>query len=123
VRVCSGARVPKHAQVYDARAAAFGAGPYHLYGGAVSQVWTSEDDRLLCCLMAEFSENMGLVADVYISTRRLEGLYFELATTMERIRNIAKARARLLLTLFELQILQAFASSLSLHWRPLVHLC
>jgi hypothetical protein len=61
----------------------------------MAQMWTSEDDRLLCCLMAEFSENMGLVADVYISTRRLEGMYFELATTMERIRNIAKVRHQL----------------------------
>ena len=57
---------------------------------AQNALWTSEDDRLLCCLMTEFSENMGLVADVYISTRRLEGLYFELAQTMERIRTIAK---------------------------------
>jgi hypothetical protein len=53
------------------------------------------DDRLLCCLMTEFSENMGLVADVYISTRRLEGIYYDLATTMDRIRKIAKVRASL----------------------------
>lgn len=67
-------------------------GAYHRMGMPGGQDWTSEDDRLLCCLMTEFSENMGLVADVYISTRRLEGMFFDLATTMERIRNIAKAR-------------------------------
>lgn len=61
-------------------------------GQYMAQPWSPDDDKLLYCLMTEFSENMGLVADVYISTRRSEGLYFEVATTMERIRNIAKVR-------------------------------
>jgi hypothetical protein len=59
-------------------------------------------DHHLCCLVTEFSENMGLVADVYISTRRLEGIYFDLASTMDRIRKIAKARAIFLLTIVRL---------------------
>ena len=41
--------------------------------------------------MVEFSDNMGLVADVYISTRRLEGVAYELTFTLDRIKKLAQA--------------------------------
>lgn len=42
--------------------------------------------------MTEFSENLALAADVYVSTRRLEGVHRDAANTEKRIRQIAQVR-------------------------------
>jgi hypothetical protein len=63
-----------------------------LPGVMAHAAWGTDDDRLLCCLMTEFSENLALAADVYVSTRRLEGVHRDAANTEKRIRQIAQAR-------------------------------
>jgi hypothetical protein len=53
---------------------------------------STEDGRFLRCLLTEFSENAGLVADVYESTRRLEGLSLDRVSIERHARALLEVR-------------------------------
>lgn len=70
-----------------------GSAPLRPLPSQSGRMWNTEDDRLLCCIMTEFGDNNALVADVYVSTRRLEGIHCDTSHTVQRIRQLLEVRA------------------------------